>query len=174
MVAIDGMSAAGKSTLASLIVDRLPDAELIRGDDFYRVMDTDERFLLSPHRAFDQDFDWQRLRHEVLEPLRAGQVARFQRYDWSAGELGEWAEARPARVVVAEGVYMSRPEIRDLFDLAVWVDTSADTRANRQSLRDGFPEWVARWNAAERYYVEQHRPAGNADLVCAGQRRSSS
>lgn len=168
MVAIDGMSAAGKSTLASLVVEKLPDAELIRGDDFYRVMDNDARFALSPDEGFNQDFDWQRLRHEVLEPLRAGRTARFQRYDWRTGQLGGWAEFRPAPVVVAEGVYMSRPEFHDIFDLVVWVDTSPDTRAVRQSLRDDPAEWVARWDAAERYYVDHHGPMDKADLVVHG------
>lgn len=74
MLAIDGMSAAGKSTLATLVVEQLPDAELIRGDDFYRVMDNDERFTLSPEQGYRQDFDWQRLRREVLDPLRAAFV----------------------------------------------------------------------------------------------------
>ncbi len=169
MVAIDGMSAAGKSTLAPVVVEELPDAELVRGDDFYRVMDNDERFTLSPEQGYDQDFDWQRLRQQVLDPLRAAEPARFQRYDWPTGQLGEWAEARPTPVVIVEGVYISRPQLRDVFDLVVWVDTSVDARAVRQSLGDDPPEWVARWDAAERYYIDHHQPAGTADLVVSGE-----
>ncbi len=169
MVAIDGMSAAGKSTLATVVVAQLPDAELIRGDDFYRVMDDNERLGMSPEQGYDHDFDWQRLRQQVLDPLRAGKPARFQRYDWSTGQLGRWVEARPAPVVIAEGVYISRPQLRDIFDVVVWVDASADARAVRQSLRDDSPEWVARWGAAERHYVAHHQPASTANLIVSGE-----
>lgn len=173
MVAIDGMSAAGKSTLAGRVVEELADAELIQGDDFYRVMDDRERFALSPEDGYRQDFDWQRLRHEVLEPIREGKPARFQRYDWSTGKLGEWAEARAAPVVILEGVYASRPELRVLFDLVVWVETSTATRASRQAERDDTPEWVDRWDAAEHHYIDRFAPATLADLVVGGETGSS-
>jgi len=169
MVAIDGMSAAGKSTLARRVVAALADAELIQGDDFYRVMDEGERFALSPEDGYRQDFDWQRLRREVLEPIREGTSARFQRYDWSTGKLGEWAEARAASVVILEGVYASRPELRVLFDLVVWVETSTATRAQRQATREDTPQWVDRWDAAERHYTARFAPATLADLVVGGE-----
>lgn len=118
MVAIDGRSAAGKSTLATGLTAHLPGSVVVRGDDFYRVMDDDIRFLLDPRQGYEQDFDWERLRQEVIEPLRRDERARFRRYDWSSGRLGELAIIEPAPVVLAEGVYMTRPELRDLFEAA--------------------------------------------------------
>lgn len=168
MVAIDGMSAAGKSTLAAGVVESLPDAELIRGDDFYRVMTDELRFELSPERGYHEDYDWQRLLREVLTPLRRGATARFRRYDWSTGRLGRWAEARPASVVIVEGVYVMRPELRPEFDLTIWVETRPEVRTLRQSQRDDTPEWVARWDRAERLYVARFRPPASADLVVSG------
>ncbi len=106
---------------------------------------------------------------EVLEPIRDGTSARFQRYDWSTGRLGEWAEVRPASTVIVEGVYVSRGELRALFDLVVWVETSTDTRALRQAQRDDSPSWVDRWDAAERHYIERFEPASRADLVVRGE-----
>jgi len=41
------------------------------------------------------DFDWQRLRQEVLEPLRRGQAARYSRYDWAADEMAGMSEMSP-------------------------------------------------------------------------------
>jgi pantothenate kinase-related protein Tda10 len=53
VVAVDGHSAAGKSTLALRLADKL-DAAMVPGDDFYRVMDTAERIRLEPWEGADQ------------------------------------------------------------------------------------------------------------------------
>ena len=169
MVAIDGRSAAGKSTLANRLTERLPGSVIVRGDDFYRVMDDNIRFHLDPRQGYEQDFDWQRLRREALEPLRRGERARYRRYDWNTGRLGELAVIEPAPVVLSEGVYMTRPELRDLFDVIVWVGTPADLRQRRQVARpEDSPAWIDRWHRAEDHYVVSHRPDLSADLVASG------
>ena len=172
VVAIDGMSTAGKSTLATAVAKALTDATLIPGDDFYRVMNDETRLLLTPEQGYHEDFDWQRLRDEVLVPLREGRPARYQRYDWSTGELGSWAVVESTRIVIVEGVYVSRPELRQLFDLVIWVEAPANTRFARQAQRDDSPAWVDRWDRAEQFFVRTHDPAGTADLVVTGGRGS--
>lgn len=47
LIAIDGHSAAGKSTLARTLQRVLENVQIIFGDDFYRVMTEAERFRLS-------------------------------------------------------------------------------------------------------------------------------
>ena len=51
--------------------------------------------------------------------------------------LPETVPVRPARVVVVEGLLvLYEPELRDLFDLRVFVDTDADVRLIRRLQRD--------------------------------------
>ena len=84
MVAIDGPSGAGKSTLAA-IVARLGTA-LISTDDFFDASITATGWATrSPEQRAADALDWRRLRHDALEPLRAGQVARWQSFDFGAG-----------------------------------------------------------------------------------------
>lgn len=71
IVAVDGASAAGTSTLAAAVGLRLG-ASVMDGDDFYRDLPEQRRAALTPAEGVDQYFDWQRLRHEILQPLRAG------------------------------------------------------------------------------------------------------
>ena len=117
----------------------------------------------------DQYFDWQRLRREALEPLRRGNPARFQRYDWNANQLGSWAHVAPANVVIVEGVYSSRPELADLMNLRVLVETPHAVCLERQVARnENSPDWIARWAAAEQLHFDEilrHMPH---DLVVAG------
>jgi len=97
----------------------------------------------------------------------------LQSYEWSTGKVGEGTEAPAAPGGILEGVYASRPELRVLFDLVAWVETSTATRASRQAKRDDTPEWVDRWDAAERHYIDRFAPATLADLVVGGETGSS-
>jgi hypothetical protein len=88
IVAVDGHSGAGKSTFAAAQAARIA-ATLVPGDDFYRVMDEEVRARLSAHEGIGRYFDWERMRDEVLVPLRAGRDARYRPYDWDSGLVAE-------------------------------------------------------------------------------------
>jgi uridine kinase len=70
IVAIDGPSAAGTSTLAGT-VRRWLGASVVASDDVYRDLPERRRAALTPGEGVDQYFDWQRLRDEALRPLRS-------------------------------------------------------------------------------------------------------
>lgn len=168
IVGIDGYSAAGKSTLASKLAAEL-DGIVIAADDFYRVMDPIERARLTPWQGAAEYYDWQRLRRDVLEPLRAGRSTTFRRYDWDRNALAGPAVAiEPASWVILEGLFSTRPELADLLDIRVLVDTADDLRRERQLQRDDHPSWVERWDAAERWYFTHVRPPESFHLRVTG------
>lgn len=170
LVGIDGQGGAGKSTFARAVVGSLPGAVVVEGDDFYRDMDEAARAALDPAAGVEHYFDWQRLRREVLEPVRRGDdTLRYQRYDWGNGAMGGWVEQVMPEVVVVEGVYTLRPQLLDLVDVAVWVETSEATRLRRQAERgENADEWIARWVAAEDHYVASYDPRSRAALHVQG------
>lgn len=165
LVGLDGHSAAGKSTLAQHLQQQLANLTIVRADDFYRVMDADERAALDAAGGYALYYDWQRLERDVLVPLSQGRAARYQRYDWANNCLGGWTAVEPRGIVVVEGVYTTRPELRGYYDLTLWVATDFAMRMRRQNERADPAEWVARWEAAEAYYVQQHAPQKHADAV---------
>ncbi|MCM0639298.1 uridine kinase family protein [Cellulomonas wangsupingiae] len=170
LVGIDGQGGAGKSTFARAVVPLLAGAVVVEGDDFYRDMDSCTRAALSPAAGVQRYFDWQRLRSEVLEPVRRGDpTLRYQRYDWLLEEMGGWVEMPMPDVVLVEGVYTLRPQLLDLVDIAVWVDASAETRLQRQVERgENADEWIARWVAAEDHYVATYDPRSAAAMRVLG------
>lgn len=170
LVGVDGQGGAGKSTFARSVVGSLGGAVVVEGDDFYRDMDDDARASLDPAAGVEQYFDWQRLRREVLEPVRRGEgTLRYQRYDWADAAMGAWVELPMPEVVVVEGVYALRPQLLDLVDVAVWVEASEETRLRRQAERgENADEWIARWVAAEDHYVATCDPRSRADLHVDG------
>ena len=170
LVAIDGHSAAGKSTLAATLQNRLeasrPDkVTVVRADDFYRVMPEPLRATLGPEEGYEGYYDWQRLRAEVLEPLALSKTSRYRRYDWQTGTLGETGEVKPEGVVLVEGCYSSRPELRPYYHVILYIDAPESLRMIRQKERADDAAWVARWDAAEKHYFSKHPPASFAHHI---------
>lgn len=171
VIALDGPSAAGTTTLAAVLARELY-ASVVHMDDFYRDMPHHQRWGLTAVEGVDLYFDWQRLRREALEPLKAGRPAPFRPYSWQpeGGLAVEPVTIAPADVVIAEGVYSARPELADLVDLAVPVETPAEERRRRMVARGhGSDEWWPRWGAAEEYYFDAVRPRDSFDLIVPGQ-----
>jgi len=114
-------------------------------------------------------FDHERLAREVLRPLRRAEPARYQRYDWQNNVLGDWVEIPAEGVIVVEGVYMLRPQLREFWDLSIFVDTPWPIRLERQISRGENTEADIRlWTDAEKYYEQAIQPASRADLVVQG------
>jgi len=137
-IAIDGRSASGKSTLGSLLADS-NDVALIQMDDFYRVIDPQERERLTPEEGVAKYFDWQRLRDDALGPLVTGKRATYNLCDWERDALGAVATLDPRPIVVVEGVYAARRERRDMSNLIVAVHTSRSRGEARQAAPNQSP-----------------------------------
>lgn len=178
-VAIDGPSGAGKSTVASLVRGRLgSDAAVVVGDDFYADIDWSFRGELTPAEAYKRNYDWRRLADQILVPARSGAGRlRYQRYDWDRERPGGWVEVSTPSVVIVEGIYLLRPELRDLFDLRVWVDAPRDLRISRQRRRHAHYSAPTRekqnaqlvaWLAAEDHYIATAEPVACAHITVDG------
>lgn len=170
LIAIDGPSAAGKSTLASAINSVLPKVTIVHMDDFYRVLDEETRVALNAKGGYDRYYDWERLETQVIKPLSTGKDSRYQKYDWMINRLGEWLTVQATGIIVIEGCYAARPELRPYYDIVLFVETSAARRLQRQQERaDATASWLARWDAAEQFYIQHDQPHHYADLVIAGE-----
>jgi uridine kinase len=163
VVAIDGHGAAGKSTLADAVA-AATGAALVRTDDFFR-----DSSGPPPPPGLAGYYDWRRLRAEALVALRAGRTARFRRFDWERGSgLDGTVSVEPREVILVEGVFSAAPELSDLVDRSVFVDTPEPERMRRLRLRVAPDEWDDDWLIAERAYFELTRTPSSFDLVVPG------
>jgi uridine kinase len=176
VVAVDGGSGAGKSILARLIQSQV-DAALIQIDDFFAADIPDSQWgEFSVEERLRYVFNWRRLRESAIEPLLAGEPAKWYAFDFESGlrpdgtygTQADPTERKPADVILLEGAYTACPELADLVDLAILVDVPVEERHARLEAREdeGFlEEWHRRWDPVESYYFTQVRPRSSFDLV---------
>jgi uridine kinase len=153
-VAIDGPDAAGKTTLADDLAARVrsgASGEVERAgiDDFLRPREIRyRRGPLSPEGCYRDTFDLDAVRRAVL------------------------ASAGP--VLVFDGVFLLRPELRDLWDLSVFVGVAPEETVRRALVRDaglmggeeGVRErYARRYLPAQELYRAEADPVGVADVV---------
>ncbi|MCK4658542.1 MAG: AAA family ATPase [Phycisphaerae bacterium] len=168
-VAIDGAGGSGKSTLARELA-AATGATVVHGDDFYCVMDEAVRAALTPEQGYRRNFDWQRWRDQLLEPLSCGVAANYQVYDWERNVLGKCVRVNARGIILIEGVTSCRPELRDYYDVKIYVETPRDLCMARLRERGhGTPEeWLQRWAAAEVWYAANELDLDGFDVKFCG------
>ena len=139
VIGIAGGSGSGKTTLADRVAGRFGDRiALLRHDDYYkptRHLSVEERAALNYDHpsAFDTAL---LVRH--LDALRQGEAVDTPLYDYATHDRkAQTRRVEPKAVVVVEGILiLEDPDLRERFDLKVYVDTDADVRILRRIRRD--------------------------------------
>ena len=164
LMAIDGGSASGKTTLASLLA-RVYDCNVFHMDDFFlRPEQRTEERLAEPGGNVDRE----RFYEEVLEPLKAGKAVTFRRYDCQTQTLADPATIAPKALNIVEGAYSMHPLLADSYNLTVFLKIPPEVQRCRVLARNG-PEvgerFFTRWIPLEQWYFDALDPAGRCDLI---------
>ena len=183
-VAVDGITAAGKSTFAAnltaAIAARGRPAIHLSTDDFHQVAAVRHR---NPDRArgyYQDAYDLAAFRRLVLDPLGPHGDRRYQPrwHDLATDELlDEPKQIAPAdAVVVVDGSFLQAPALAGGWDEVIWLDVPFETALGRAIPRDtaqfGSAEavraaYVTRYHAACRIYIDDVDPQANATIVVA-------
>lgn len=157
VVAVDGGAAAGKSSLAATLADRLDDAAVLSTD------------ALLDGWAGQFEF-WTRLRQDVLAPLAAGRAGSYRRYDWHAMRFADTVAVPAPRVLLVEGV-SAIAACAGMLSTAVFLDVPREVRERRWIERDGPLRHTWRsWLDNEDRFFSEHPPPPEAVLLTGGLR----
>ncbi len=80
LVGIDGRGGSGKSTLARQLERSASDLTVVEFDDFYLSLKERKGRASRGEAEIGGNFDWRRLREQVLAPLSRDEPALYQRY----------------------------------------------------------------------------------------------
>lgn len=140
LIGIAGGTGSGKTTLADKLVESFgrDEVSILRHDNYYKRhdgMNYEERSKLNYDHpdAFDTE-----LLCEHIRLLKEGKAIEMPVYDYSIHNRSkETICVNPAPVIVLEGILIfAEPELCDLMDIKVFVDTDADVRILRRIVRD--------------------------------------
>lgn len=141
IIGIAGGTASGKTTIARKIYDLsqgFGSVVVIRMDDYYKDLsdypiEERKKFNYDHPSAYDTDL---LVRH--LKMLKSGIPIKKPVYDFVLHNRSDKVERiDPANVIIVEGIMLFViPELRDLFDIKLFVQTPDDLRFIRRLKRD--------------------------------------
>ena len=153
LLAIEGGAAAGKSTLARLL-NHVYDCIVFHMDDFFLRPEQRTRERLEEAGG---NVDRERFLQEVLLPLSRGDAVQYRRYNCATGTIEGPKELYATPLTVVEGAYSMHPELRDRYDLSVFLKVESSLQRERIGGRNSpemqrrfFEEWLPMEN---RYFA---------------------
>lgn len=140
IIGIAGGTGCGKTTVVNQIISQLPEDEVavISQDSYYH--DTSH---LSYEERVNMNFDHPRvidfeLLRTNLEELKAGKPIRQPVYSFvTHNRTQDTLVIYPRKVMIVEGILIfTHAELRELFDIKIFVHTDSDERLIRRIKRD--------------------------------------
>ena len=140
IIGIAGGTGCGKTTVVNQIVDELrnDEVEVISQDSYYKDtshLSYDERVKINFDHPSSIDFE---LLIQHLEELKKGNSINQPVYSFvEHNRTGETVKTQPRKVVIIEGILiLTNPELRDMFDIKIFVHADSDERLIRRLKRD--------------------------------------
>jgi uridine kinase len=145
-VGIDGMDGAGKSIVGDELAQIFADSgrPIIRAsvDGFHNPRAL--RYGLgrqSPEGYFRESYDYEQLKAMLLDPLSPGGSGHYRRavFDHRSDQpvIVPEAQAAPGDILVFDGIFLHRPELRGYWDYSVFLEVGVAVSMARCAQRDG-------------------------------------
>ncbi len=140
LIGITGGTGCGKTTVVNQIIEEIPQGEVnvISQDDYYKDLSHlsfEERTKVNFDHPKSLDFD---LLKEHLFQLKQGKTIMQPTYSFvEHNRMPEVVPIEPYKVIIVEGILIfSHQDIRDLFDIKIFVHADSDERLIRRIRRD--------------------------------------
>ena len=140
IIGIAGGTGSGKTTVVNQIINQLPTNEVcvISQDSYYKATDElsyDERTKIN----FDHPraIDFELLVHH-LKNLKKGEIIEQPVYSFvTHNRTNDTVNTHPRKVIIVEGILIfNSEELRNLFDIKIFVHAETDERLIRRLRRD--------------------------------------
>ncbi|MBQ3046116.1 MAG: AAA family ATPase [Clostridia bacterium] len=162
-VVIDGCCASGKTTLANRLAEQI-DAQVIHMDDFFLPvhMRTEQRLSQAGGNVH-----YERFCDEVANGIRSGKSFEYGIYSCSEGRIKSYHTINPQKNIIIEGSYSLHPEIPDVAEIKIFIETGLETQLERIRNRNGeeaLKAFVNKWIPFENRYFEEFNIKDKCDF----------
>lgn len=164
LIAIDGGSASGKSTI-SLLLEQIYDCNVFHVDDFFLQPSqrTQERL-----KEIGGNFDKERLLKEIIIPFKNGEKVCYKKFNCSTQTLGEKIFTEQKNVNVIEGVYSMHPDLKSYYDFSVFLKISPSLQKRRINQRNSpifANKYLTEWIPLENKYFDKYNIESSCNLI---------
>jgi uridine kinase len=140
IIGIAGGTGCGKTTVVNQILNELPEGEVgvISQDSYYTDtthLSYEERIKINFDHPRSIDF---KLLTRHLKKLKAQKPVHQPVYSFvTHNRTGDTILTHPRKVMIVEGILiLTNPELRDMFDIKIFVHADSDERLIRRLKRD--------------------------------------
>lgn len=183
VLAVDGVDGAGKTTFA----DGLAEAFAESGSAVYRASidgfhrPRAERYARGRDSAegfYRDSYDYATFRRVLIDPFREGaQTSGSTGFQLAAYDVARdapveaaWVTAPRDAVLIVDGIFLLRPELRGLWNWSLWLEVPFAVSYARMALRDGSdpdPDAPAnaRYRGGQELYRREARPSAAASAI---------
>ncbi|WP_203257237.1 uridine kinase [Hyunsoonleella ulvae] len=140
VIGIAGGTGCGKTTVVNQLLKELPEGEVgvISQDSYYKDtshLSYDERVKINFDHPRSIDFD---LLVQHLRALKNSEPIHQPVYSFvKHNRTGDTILTHPRKVMIIEGILiLTNPELRDMFDIKIFVHADSDERLIRRLKRD--------------------------------------
>ena len=164
LVAIEGGSASGKTTLGELL-QNVYGCPVFHMDDFFlRPEQRTEARFAQPGGNVDRE----RFLEEVLIPLREGRPVDYRRFDCATFTIAPPQRIKAGTLNIVEGAYSMHPDLAPYYDLSVFLPISAEKQRERILKRNApahAKQFFDRWIPFEQRYFDALDVRNRCDLI---------
>ena len=163
LIAIEGASASGKSSLASLLGE-VYSCNVFHCDDFFLRPEqrTEERY-----KEPGGNIDYERMSEELIAPLLTGLPFAFHPFDCQKMALAPAVEVEPERMSIIEGAYCMHPKMAVPYNLRIFLQISPTEQKKRLERRNPgmLQQFLTEWIPLEERYFKHFAIEQSCDLV---------
>ncbi len=139
-IGVAGGSGSGKTTVSNAVLERVGTEHIayLEHDSYYKDIDIIPRSHDNRINFDHPDSLETSLLCEHIRQLKQGRAVEVPIYDFTTyRRTGEVRVVHPQPIILVEGILVfSEAELRNLFDVRIFVDTDADIRFIRRLRRD--------------------------------------
>lgn len=164
ILAIDGGSASGKTTLAALL-SQIYESTVFHMDDFFLTPE-----MRTPERLSEVggNVDRERFDREVMTPLTEGKAVVYRKFDCSVCDFSERITVEPRELVIIEGAYSMHPSLADCYTLSAFLSIGEEKQKVRILKRNSAPmakRFFNEWIPMENTYFDKTEITKKCDLI---------